>query len=69
MLFSVKTLVRFATASLSDFVWIVFAAESFDDYEVIIINDGSTDDSGSICREIKLMGNLFSVIMPVKIES
>lgn len=26
--------------------------QNFDDYEVIIINDGSTDDSGSICREI-----------------
>lgn len=26
--------------------------QNFDDYEVIIINDGSTDDSGFICREI-----------------
>lgn len=26
--------------------------QKFDDYEVIIINDGSTDDSGSICRQI-----------------
>lgn len=26
--------------------------QNFDDYEVIIINDRSTDDSGSICREI-----------------
>lgn len=28
-----------------------FAAD-FDDYEVVIINDGSTDDSESICREV-----------------
>lgn len=26
--------------------------QNFDDYEVVIINDGSTDDSESICREV-----------------
>lgn len=26
--------------------------QTFDDYEVVIINDGSNDDSESICRDI-----------------
>ena len=31
--------------------------QSFNDYEIILINDGSTDDSGLICEKYKLKDN------------
>lgn len=36
--------------------------QNFDDYEIILINDGSVDDSGNICNEYKLKFDNISVI-------
>ncbi|WP_289681608.1 glycosyltransferase family 2 protein [Romboutsia ilealis] len=36
--------------------------QSFNDYEIILINDGSTDDSGLICEKYKLKDNRIKYI-------